>query len=729
MLAENDEVGPAEPGDADSDNPESDDEDQSDKPCDQSLRGSLTSLEDDQKTVTKKLRTQYPTVRERAWSVSFPRKWDKGNGSSVLSVTSHGLRLSYHEGTETARDKKDSASIKTDSPIPTTCGIYYFEITVVKADKGQLGIGLTKKDGPTNRMPGWDRNSFGYHGDDGHFFSSSGNGVEYGPSFGTGDVVGCGLNSHARSVFFTKNGKNLGIATVCSKNVSGFFPTVGLQMPDVIIEANFGHKEFAYDIDSHRKISQQQNIEVIERVPLPDDMKNWIDGTISSFLSYEGGVKTLKLFNETVAATYDEKLNSIYIRTKIHKYIERGSKYEKINALIRQYFPNLRKQDDNVRLLLFCYRFAETAAELARIQRSHTKPKRERKGKLVKNGFVKNGISNEKTKDSNTNGKQIEKQNEEAVGSEKNGSEISSINGSNQKEKDNGNESATTPTITPAEPEKPRKNKTRKMLKLLGREDELKRLDEEARQAALFDPSAFVAPSCAPSTSKVSEIDEVKKSLVSNPHKRGRSKEETFRRDKLDASPARKSPAVTRRHAEKCKNTGTGTPSKNGRSPKKTFRSGQESATGAVQDGEDFDADAFRERMTELISFGGTIFRFASQITGLKDETREIVEISLCSLAQLRPPKKVLNVEQRQYIAKCVSAAIHEMYGRAPHSQLTGLFLGWRGLRDRMGVYRVPAAAFTGIRTMLKMELPPEEKEKVDTVEPTNDTNGVAMQE
>jgi hypothetical protein len=43
-----------------------------------------------------------------------------------------------------------------------------------------------------SRMPGWDNQSFGYHGDDGGIFHSSGGMVKrFGPCFGAGDTIGC----------------------------------------------------------------------------------------------------------------------------------------------------------------------------------------------------------------------------------------------------------------------------------------------------------------------------------------------------------------------------------------------------------------------------------------------------------------------------------------------------------------------------------------------------------
>jgi len=57
---------------------------------------------------------------------------------------------------------------------------------------------------------GWDKCSYGYHGDDGNSFCSSGPAQPYGPTFTTGDVIGCCLNLVDNTCFYTKNGVNLG---------------------------------------------------------------------------------------------------------------------------------------------------------------------------------------------------------------------------------------------------------------------------------------------------------------------------------------------------------------------------------------------------------------------------------------------------------------------------------------------------------------------------------------
>lgn len=135
-----------------------------------------------------------------------------------------------------------------------------------------MGIGLSCLGVNLNRLPGWEKNSYGYHADDGCIFSSSATGQSYGPTFSTGDVVGCGLNLISRSIFFTKNGINLGTATsdlpvslflvVLGWSVSSplqanlpLFPAVGLQTPGEIVEANFGESPFVFDFEGLLAVS------------------------------------------------------------------------------------------------------------------------------------------------------------------------------------------------------------------------------------------------------------------------------------------------------------------------------------------------------------------------------------------------------------------------------------------------------------------------------------------
>lgn len=50
-----------------------------------------------------------------------------------------------------------------------------------------------------------------------------------GPSFTTGDVIGCGVHFMDSSAFFTKNGVFLGVAFKDLKSIGKVYPTVGLR--------------------------------------------------------------------------------------------------------------------------------------------------------------------------------------------------------------------------------------------------------------------------------------------------------------------------------------------------------------------------------------------------------------------------------------------------------------------------------------------------------------------
>lgn len=97
-------------------------------------------------------------------------------------------------------------------------------------------------------MPGWDAYSYGYHGDDGAIFHGRGDRyAEYGPTFGPGDVVGCGVLYDRNAIFFTLNGTYLGCAFWGVEGV--LYPTVGIDAKGKI-DFNFGEKEFLFPIET-----------------------------------------------------------------------------------------------------------------------------------------------------------------------------------------------------------------------------------------------------------------------------------------------------------------------------------------------------------------------------------------------------------------------------------------------------------------------------------------------
>ena len=79
---------------------------------------------------------------------------------------------------------------------------------------------------------------------------ASGSEEKEGPTFTTGDVIGCCFNLIEKQIFFTKNGKKLDIA-IKEVTSTTLFPTLGMQAPGEIVQANFGQSEFIFDFDKY----------------------------------------------------------------------------------------------------------------------------------------------------------------------------------------------------------------------------------------------------------------------------------------------------------------------------------------------------------------------------------------------------------------------------------------------------------------------------------------------
>ena len=112
-----------------------------------------------------------------------------------------------------------------------------------------IAIGVGSKDFPLiGRQPGWDAHSYGYHSDDGRLFHGSGTrSAAYGPRFGANDVIGCGVCVHSRKIFYTLNGKFLGVAFTAKASNYPLYPLVGLDS-HCSIHFNFGQLPFVFDL-------------------------------------------------------------------------------------------------------------------------------------------------------------------------------------------------------------------------------------------------------------------------------------------------------------------------------------------------------------------------------------------------------------------------------------------------------------------------------------------------
>ncbi|XP_005995266.1 ran-binding protein 9 [Latimeria chalumnae] len=319
------------------------------------VRHGDSALNDQEKELKQRLRRLYPAVDEH--ETPLPRSWSPKDKFSYIGLSQNNLRVHYKGHGKTP---KDAASVRATHPIPAACGIYYFEVKIVsKGRDGYMGIGLSAQGVNMNRLPGWDKHSYGYHGDDGHSFCSSGTGQPYGPTFTTGDVIGCCVNLINNTCFYTKNGHSLGIAfTDLPPNL---YPTVGLQTPGEVVDANFGQHPFVFDIEDYVREWRTKIQAQIERYPIGDREGEWqtmIQKMVSSYLVHHGYCATAEAFARSTDQAVQEELASIKNRQRIQKLVLAGRMGEAIETT-QQLYPSLLERTPNLLFTLKVRQFIE----------------------------------------------------------------------------------------------------------------------------------------------------------------------------------------------------------------------------------------------------------------------------------------------------------------------------------------------------------------------------------
>ncbi|KAG7455345.1 hypothetical protein MATL_G00255720 [Megalops atlanticus] len=314
-----------------------------------------SALNEQEKELNQRLRRLYPAVNEQ--ETPLPRSWSPKDKFSYIGLSQNNLRVHYKGHGKTP---KDAASVRATHPIPAACGVYYFEVKIVsKGRDGYMGIGLSAQGVNMNRLPGWDKHSYGYHGDDGHSFCSSGTGQPYGPTFTTGDVIGCCVNLINNTCFYTKNGHSLGIAfTDLPPNL---YPTVGLQTPGEVVDANFGQHPFVFDIEDYMREWRTKIQAQIDRFPIGEREGEWqsmIQRMVASYLVHHGYCATAEAFAKSTDQAVHEELASIKNRQKIQKLVLAGRMGEAIETT-QQLYPTLLERNPDLLFMLKVRQFIE----------------------------------------------------------------------------------------------------------------------------------------------------------------------------------------------------------------------------------------------------------------------------------------------------------------------------------------------------------------------------------
>ncbi|KAF2006491.1 SPRY-domain-containing protein [Amniculicola lignicola CBS 123094] len=302
------------------------------------------------------------------------------------------------------KNHDEAASLRADFPMPRQCGIYYYEVTIMSKGKdGRLiGVGFTGPKVPLNRIPGWEPESFAYHGDDGQMFNNNTQGKPFGPKFGTLDVVGCGINFRTGQAFFTRNGVMLGVAFKDLKTDRPYYPTVGMKKTGETLRANFGQDPFAFDINKlveaeHSSIQS----EILQLKPLPDE-SSLIHSLVSQYLAHDGYVESARDFSgevraETRALHDDEDAELGYLepeedvdginRQKIRSAILEGN-IDKALKYTNIHYPDVLRENENIYFKLRCRKFIEMIRESSDLNTNIHPPTPPSKRSTASNGHA-----------------------------------------------------------------------------------------------------------------------------------------------------------------------------------------------------------------------------------------------------------------------------------------------------------------------------------------------------
>ncbi|ETI19918.1 hypothetical protein G647_08933 [Cladophialophora carrionii CBS 160.54] len=233
----------------------------------------------------------------------LPSRWSEQDKYPGLDIMNDGQDLRYSGSASKA--EIEAASVRTNHAIPPACGMYYFEVKIEQKSKDTaIAVGFSTGEASLERLPGWETHSWGYHGDDGKMFFGEHSGRSYGPTFGAGDIIGCGINFNTWQAFFTKNGQDLGICFKELKKDMKLYPTIGMKKHSgALVTGNFGQRPFSFLIND-KMLSEQVNVSRdiskarITSLQRQRDENSLIQELVAQFLGHDGYVETAKAFAE-----------------------------------------------------------------------------------------------------------------------------------------------------------------------------------------------------------------------------------------------------------------------------------------------------------------------------------------------------------------------------------------------------------------------------------------------
>ncbi|XP_004344420.1 KB07 protein [Capsaspora owczarzaki ATCC 30864] len=290
----------------------------------------------------------------------LPSAWNPKDKFNLLELSHNNCKVTYKGQ---GKGDTDAAAVRANAFIPPECGVYYFEMLVRdKGREGYIGVGVATSNVSLNRLPGWERQSWGYHGDDGHTFASSNTGTVYGPTYTSHDVVGCCINFVDNTCFYTKNGTALAVAF---RNMRGkLFPIVGLRTQGEVVEANFGQDPFVFDLEGYMEETKAKALATIKKRTLAESRlftsapEKAFTSLIASYLVHHGYTETARAFAQDSNTELQESEESIRSRQHIRELVLGGQIDESI-AAVNQLIPGLLASETELHFKLKCRKFIE----------------------------------------------------------------------------------------------------------------------------------------------------------------------------------------------------------------------------------------------------------------------------------------------------------------------------------------------------------------------------------
>lgn len=317
----------------------------------------------------------------------LPRHWNTADMWTSIEVMPNMLGLKFSGPKNHHERDHEASAIRADHFMPPQCGIYYYEVHIIsgKQDDTTIAIGFSARGASLSRPVGWEPETWGYHGDDGRCFTGQNIGRSYGPSFTTGDVIGCGVNFRDHTAFWTKNGLMLGSA-VQDVPRSKLYPSVSLKKHGEEISVNFGQEPFVYNIDdmmNEQRESIQRAIQRTDTSHLEPGMNetDLIQTLVLQFLQHDGYVETarafaedMKLQKEALNLNPDVTVDGVNIkddedannRQRIRQAILDGE-IDQALKYTDMFYPQVLQDNEQVYFKLRCRKFIEMVRKAAEL--------------------------------------------------------------------------------------------------------------------------------------------------------------------------------------------------------------------------------------------------------------------------------------------------------------------------------------------------------------------------